>query len=117
MEEALLVPNIRMFSEHKVQAVDFHRRIMSVHDAVANTTKQVEFDLCIGADGSHSIVRRQLMRVTRYVFWVPNVALSSCTSDISPLRTVEIMGSCHSASLFIFVPATQDGLPARVYSP
>ena len=77
MEEALLVPNIRFFSEHKTQAVDFHRRVMNVHDVVADRTKEVEFDLCIGADGSHSVVRRQLMRVTRYVLWIPYaVALS-----------------------------------------
>ena len=67
MEEALLVPNIRFFSEHKAQTVDFDRRIVGVHDVVGDTTKQVEFDLCIGADGSHSLVRRQLMRVTRCV--------------------------------------------------
>ena len=67
MEEALLVPNIRFFSEHKTQAVDFHRRIASVHDVVGDTTKQIKFDLCIGADGSYSVVRRQLMRVTRCV--------------------------------------------------
>ena len=67
MEEALLVPNIRIFFEHKPERADFHNRIMNVHDADAGTTKQVEFDLCIGADGSYSFVRRQIMRVTRYV--------------------------------------------------
>jgi len=77
MEEALLVPNIRFFFEHKPQTVDFHHRILNVRDVPADTTKQVEFDLCVGADGSHSFVRRQMMRVTRYVLWNPYVALSS----------------------------------------
>ena len=70
MEEALLVPNIRFFFEHKPQMVDFQRRILSVRDELTDTTKQAGFDLCVGADGSHSFVRRQLMRVTRYVLRV-----------------------------------------------
>lgn len=68
MEEALLVPNIRFFFEHKPRTVDFHHRVMDVYDSTAGRSKQVEFDLCVGADGSHSFVRRQIMRVTRYVF-------------------------------------------------
>jgi len=86
MEEALLVPNIRFFFEHKPQTVDFHRRVLNVRDVLADTTKQVEFDLCVGADGSHSFVRRQMMRVTRYVLWNPYVALSSSTTHTSRLR-------------------------------
>ncbi|KAF9792727.1 FAD/NAD-P-binding domain-containing protein [Thelephora terrestris] len=65
MEEALLVPNIRFFFEHKPQTIDFDRRVLNVHDVTADTMKQVGFDLCVGADGSHSFVRRQIMRVTR----------------------------------------------------
>ena len=82
MEEALLVPNIRFFFEHKPQTIDFHRRIMSVRDVLADATKQVGFDLCIGADGSHSFVRRQMMRVTRCVcvFWVPISRRDGCSS-------------------------------------
>jgi len=67
VEEALLVPNIRIFFEHKPQTIDFHRKIINVRDVLEDTTKHVEFDLCIGADGSHSFVRRQMMRVTRCV--------------------------------------------------
>jgi len=89
MEEALLVPNIRIFSEHKAQTVDFERRIVDVHDVVGDRTNQVEFDLCIGADGSHSLVRRQLMRVTRYVLWVPYVLC-----PVTASRTVGMMESC-----------------------
>lgn len=67
MEEALLVPNIRFFFEHKPQTIDFHTKIMKVCDVLEDTTKMVEFDLCVGADGSHSFVRRQMMRITRCV--------------------------------------------------
>jgi kynurenine 3-monooxygenase len=33
----------------------------------APSTEQKHFDFCVGADGSYSNVRRQLMRVVRYV--------------------------------------------------
>jgi kynurenine 3-monooxygenase len=54
-----------VFFHHKVVSIDFDGRVMSVLDV--STGEQVErgFDLCIGADGSFSIVRRQLMRVVR----------------------------------------------------
>lgn len=65
VQEALLVPNIRFFFQHKPQSVDFHRNLLTVRDVLADTTTQVPFDLCVGADGSHSFVRRQIMRVTR----------------------------------------------------
>jgi hypothetical protein len=35
VEEALLVPNIRFFFEHKPQTVDFHNRLMNVQDVTA----------------------------------------------------------------------------------
>ena len=59
------MPNIEVFFKHKVVSIDFDARIMSVrNDAVPEL--QVKFDFCIGADGSYSVVRRQLMRVVRY---------------------------------------------------
>lgn len=67
VEEALLVPNVRFFFEHKPQTVDFHRRVVNVRDMRTDATREVEFDLCVGADGSHSFVRRQMMRVARCV--------------------------------------------------
>jgi len=41
---------------------------MQVEDVVSKTQKSVPFHFCVGADGSYSIVRRQLMRVTRMNF-------------------------------------------------
>ncbi|KAI0094015.1 FAD/NAD-P-binding domain-containing protein [Irpex rosettiformis] len=64
LEEALSVPNIQVFFEHKVTSIDFDARIMSVRND-AGPEQQIKFDFCVGADGSHSIVRRQLMRVVR----------------------------------------------------
>lgn len=67
MEEAILAPNVRFYFEHKVQAVDFDARTMNVRDVVGEKDLTVAFDFCVGADGSHSVIRRQMMRVTRFV--------------------------------------------------
>ncbi len=61
------MPNIQVFFKHKVSSIDFDARIMSVKDEEKGQDVPVEFDLCVGADGSYSIVRRQMMRVVRYV--------------------------------------------------
>lgn len=65
LEEASAVPNIRLFFKHKVLAVDFDDRIMSIRDIDSEADIRTTFHLCIGADGSYSIIRRQLMRVVR----------------------------------------------------
>ncbi|KAI0337081.1 FAD/NAD-P-binding domain-containing protein [Trametopsis cervina] len=64
LEEALSVPNIQVFFKRKVTSIDFDARVMSVRDDGAPEA-QVNFDFCVGADGSYSIVRRQLMRAVR----------------------------------------------------
>lgn len=69
LDEALALRSIRIFFHHKVLSIDFDGRMMSVLDV--SSGEQLEkrgFDLCIGADGSFSIVRRQLMRVVRMDF-------------------------------------------------
>lgn len=68
MDEAAAVPNIRIFFGHKVQSIDFDQRTMLVHDSNESKDIRVAFDFCIGADGSYSVVRRQLMRVIRCAF-------------------------------------------------
>jgi 2-polyprenyl-6-methoxyphenol hydroxylase-like FAD-dependent oxidoreductase len=60
-------PNVRVAFEHKIQSIDFDRRILTVRDITASRDVDVVFDLCVGADGSYSVVRRQLMRVVRFV--------------------------------------------------
>jgi 2-polyprenyl-6-methoxyphenol hydroxylase-like FAD-dependent oxidoreductase len=40
---------------------------MVVRNTNENKEVKVQFDFCVGADGSYSVVRRQLMRVIRYV--------------------------------------------------
>lgn len=65
LSEALAVPNVSAFFEHKVVSLDFDEDIMIVRNAADKDNKEVPFNFCVGADGAHSIVRRQLMRVVR----------------------------------------------------
>ena len=60
------MPNIKVFFKHKVVSLDFDAETMSVKNGVGQES-QIAFDFCIGADGSYSVVRRQLMRVVRCV--------------------------------------------------
>lgn len=60
------MPNIKVFFKHKVVSLDFDAKTMTIKNDMARES-QVRFDFCVGADGSYSVVRRQLMRVVRYV--------------------------------------------------
>jgi kynurenine 3-monooxygenase len=62
---AAQTPNVRVFFKHKVQSIDFDKKLMVARDVSGERDCEVFFDLCIGADGSYSVVRRQLMRVVR----------------------------------------------------
>lgn len=57
--------DISVHSHHKVVAANFDTRTLTIDDSSSGEAQQktVKFDLCIGADGSFSHVRRQLMRV------------------------------------------------------
>lgn len=56
---------IRTFYEHRLTQADFDKRILTFLDTSAGKEVDVGFDFCIGADGSYSNVRRQLMRVVQ----------------------------------------------------
>ncbi|KAJ6596802.1 hypothetical protein DFH09DRAFT_101507 [Mycena vulgaris] len=68
LDEAAAAPNIRIFFEHKVQFVDFDKKTMTVLDVASGVPRSVEFDFCVGADGSYSVIRRQMMKVVRMDF-------------------------------------------------
>ncbi|KAJ7156064.1 hypothetical protein C8R43DRAFT_423173 [Mycena crocata] len=68
LDEAASAPNIRLFFQHKVQFVDFDKKTMTVLDAASGAPRAVEFDFCVGADGSYSVIRRQMMKVVRMDF-------------------------------------------------
>ncbi|KAJ3519211.1 hypothetical protein NMY22_g13309 [Coprinellus aureogranulatus] len=65
LEEAAASENIRLFFNHKVLQADFDNKKLRVKDTVSNQEFQADFDFCIGADGSYSIIQRQMMRVVR----------------------------------------------------
>jgi hypothetical protein len=61
--------SIAIFFEHKLQTANFDGKKLKFatpSGQQATTEVEVDFDFCVGADGSHSNVRRQLMRVLRY---------------------------------------------------
>lgn len=64
------VQNVKVFFRHKVLSADFDQREIIVRDVGGSKEMTIDFDFCIGADGSYSIIRRQLMRVVRLVFRV-----------------------------------------------
>ncbi|KAJ4488101.1 FAD/NAD-P-binding domain-containing protein [Lentinula aciculospora] len=65
VDEAFRSENIRVFFRHKVQAVDFENKKITFEDMDIAHITTANFDFCVGADGSYSLVRRQLMRVVR----------------------------------------------------
>ena len=105
LSEALANPAIRVFFQHKVVAVDFDGRHMAVRDVAGARDVDVPFHFCVGADGSYSIVRRQLMRVVRCVYPI----------DVEYSRPAAgFLRVCRRQFNPRLIP--QDGLPAGVHS-
>ncbi|KAJ7729260.1 FAD/NAD-binding domain-containing protein [Mycena maculata] len=65
LEEAGLVENIHIHFLHQVQSVDFDKNNLRIRDTASGHEFNVDFDFCIGADGSHSVIRRHLMHATQ----------------------------------------------------
>ena len=60
---------VPIFFKHKLQSANFDGKKLQFATPSGqepSTEVEVDFDFCVGADGSHSNVRRQLMRVLRY---------------------------------------------------
>ena len=65
LDETTASNNIRVFFNCKIIAADFDIKTMTVQDTVSKKDFSVDFDLCIGADGSYSTILRQMMRALR----------------------------------------------------
>ncbi|KAJ7257174.1 FAD/NAD-P-binding domain-containing protein [Mycena haematopus] len=65
VEKAASKDNVQVHFLHKVESIDFDKNILHVENTVSAEGYDVNFDLCIGADGSHSVVRRHLLAATR----------------------------------------------------
>ncbi|KEP50776.1 kynurenine 3-monooxygenase [Rhizoctonia solani 123E] len=63
LDELSSYNNIKLHFRTKLTTVDFNSRVATF--ATGEKVFNVDFDLCIGADGSYSNVRRQMMRVVR----------------------------------------------------
>lgn len=60
---------VPIFFRHKLHSANFDGKKLQFATPSGqepSTEVEVDFDFCVGADGSHSNVRRQLMRVLRY---------------------------------------------------
>ncbi|KAJ7740693.1 hypothetical protein DFH07DRAFT_838794 [Mycena maculata] len=68
LDEASSSPNIRLYFQCKAQLVDFDKKTMTILDLPSGGQRSVEFDFCVGADGSYSVIRRQMMKVVRMDF-------------------------------------------------
>lgn len=69
LDEASANDAIALHFQHKLSTADFDKQILTFDSTASGSAERIEatFDLCIGADGSYSNVRRQLMRVVSYV--------------------------------------------------
>ncbi|KAG7092342.1 hypothetical protein E1B28_008703 [Marasmius oreades] len=65
LDEVSRSPNVRMFFRHKIRFIDFNRKVLTAEDLGHGQEHTVDFDFCVGADGSYSTVRRQMMKVVR----------------------------------------------------
>lgn len=70
LDQAAAHPSITVYFQHKLTTVEFDKRVASFSSTTPEGKIQAveaTFDFCIGADGSYSNVRRQMMRVVRCV--------------------------------------------------
>ncbi|KZT60426.1 FAD/NAD(P)-binding domain-containing protein [Calocera cornea HHB12733] len=67
MEEVSHYSGVNIHFDHKLIALDLDHK-SAVFKHLSADSFDVTFDLCIGTDGSYSLVRRQLMRVVRMDF-------------------------------------------------
>ena len=65
LNEAVASDNIRVFFNCKAVAADFDNKTVAIQETVSKKDFSVNFDLCIGADGSYSTIRQQMMRALR----------------------------------------------------
>jgi len=65
LEAAASVSNIGIQFLHRVQSVDFMSNTLHLSDSVSGKEFDDRFDLCIGADGSNSVIRHHLIAATQ----------------------------------------------------
>lgn len=76
---------------------------MTIRDSISDKDLEISFDLCVGADGSYSIIRRQMMRVVRCVIYV---LMRLCEALMLPIDTIN--STWH-------ISIGQNGLSTRIH--
>ncbi|CAE6503360.1 unnamed protein product [Rhizoctonia solani] len=127
LDEVSNYSNIRLHFRTKLTTIDFDSRVATF--ATGEKLVHVDFDLCVGADGSYSNVRRQMMRVVRQVDlgygrtwtdgykykigWIINRNISrTITLSFQYLRAVELPENLHSS----WIPTTFTYGPDRSFT-
>nr|AGK29872.1 FAD-binding protein [Volvariella volvacea] len=67
LDEVTACRNVQVLFNRKLVAADFDHKSLTFVDMTNQSNLTVHFDFCVGADGSYSVVRRQMMRVVRLV--------------------------------------------------
>jgi kynurenine 3-monooxygenase len=70
MTKAETYPNVKFHFNNSLESVDYHSKTMTILDMETKNTKQIPFEVLIGADGGGSAVRRsfQMGGVNRFSF-------------------------------------------------
>lgn len=88
------LPNVKLFFNHKLVSADFHSGTALVEDGdwLSQATK-VRFDIMLGADGAHSAVRCNMMKISRMDYQHEYLDVLWCEFRMKPGK-VRADGSC-----------------------
>ncbi|CAG8529825.1 4404_t:CDS:2 [Ambispora gerdemannii] len=78
--------NVKIYFEHRLKRCDFDAGVLDVENINEGTSSKIEADLVVGADGTYSTVRTQLMRVVRMNYQQEFISHAYCELRIPPKR-------------------------------
>ncbi|KAI9725482.1 MAG: kynurenine 3-monooxygenase, mitochondrial precursor [Chrysothrix sp. TS-e1954] len=88
LDELEASPNVTLHFNHKVAQIDFKTKTLAFKvrngEDGPQRNLEVSYDLLIGADGAHSIVRANLMKITRMFYQQEYIDTMWCEFVISP---------------------------------
>ena len=78
-------PNVNLFFNHKLVSADFHKGIALFEDRDwLCHSMEVRFDIMLGADGAHSAVRYDMMKVSRMDYQHEYIDILWCEFRMKP---------------------------------
>lgn len=81
------LPNVKLFFSHKLISADFYSGTALVEDRdwlIPST--EVKFDIMLGADGAHSAVRYDMMKVSRMDYQHEYIDVLWCEFRMKPSK-------------------------------